>query len=123
MKRYKGSEIIKKVEDKEIKHGAKIKSDDGDTFTYDADDSTFYWEKNVGGDRVPIYTFLNHTFELIEDNTIDDIEELKEFELDEFINMGNSERFDRTMIEYSKINSILKWAKQADKEIKELKEK
>lgn len=71
MIRYKGSEIIKKVEDKEIKHGATIKSDDGDIFIYSAEDSTFYWEKRVGGERVPIYTFLNHTFELIEDNTID----------------------------------------------------
>ena len=63
-------------------------------------------------------------FELIEDEIdIDSIEEIEEFELDQFINMDNAERFDRTMIEYSKINSIIRWAKQADKEIKSIKEK
>lgn len=83
MIRYKGSEIIKKVEDKEIKHGATIKSDDGDIFIYSAEDSTFYWEKSVGGKRVPIYTFLNHTFELIEDNNIDDVLDRIDYRLNE----------------------------------------
>lgn len=64
-------------------------------------------------------------FELIEDETIDidSIEELDEFELDQFIIMDNAERFDRTMIEYSKINKLVQAVKQLNKEIKSIKEK
>ena len=54
---------------------------------YDEDDSTFYWEKSVGGYRVPIYTFLNHTFEIIEeqqDIDIANIQNLREMTYEEF---------------------------------------
>ncbi len=61
---------------------------------------------------------VDTTIKQLEDEIdIQEIEEMEEFKLDEFINMSNRERFDKTMIEYSKINKILQWAKQIDKKI------
>ena len=63
-------------------------------------------------------------FELIEDEIdIDSIIELEEFELDQFVTMDKNERFDRTMIEYSKINQLVQAVKQLNKEVKELENK
>ena len=60
-------------------------------------------------------------FEPLEDEIdIDSIIELEEFELDQFVTMDKSERFDRTMIEYSKINQLIQAVKQINKEVKEL---
>lgn len=68
---------MKALADGEIKNQTKIKSDDGDIFMYIADDSTFYWEKSIGGERVPIYTFLTHTFEILEEQQDIDIQRHK----------------------------------------------
>ena len=63
-------------------------------------------------------------FELIEDNTIDSIEELNHYTVISAIKGKTEENVDDELGKYSlAFNKLLKWAKQADKEIKELKEK
>ena len=113
MKVYKGYEILKSIADGEIKHFTKIKSDDGDIFIYDADDSTFYWEKRVGGDRVPIYSFLNHTFEVIED----EVKIIEELDKDRIENSSYS--YEHHFIE--KINEVIQVVNKHTEEIEKRK--
>lgn len=118
-KTYKGSEIIRKVENQEIKHFTKIRSNDGDVFIYNADDSTFYWEERVGGERVPVYTFLNHTFELIEDEI--NIQDIKLFEIDknDYIqtDLGAFKTRKMDIAFLNKINELIRVTKQLDKKL------
>ena len=73
-----------------------------------------------------ILSIVNKDFEIVQKQDkidIDSIIKLEEFELDQFVIMDNSERFDRTMIEYSKINQLVQAVKQLNKEVKELENK
>jgi hypothetical protein len=88
-----------------------------------------YYERSNGDDLLELCTIFNTgellsmEVELIEDEIdIDSIIELEEFELDQFVTMDKNERFDRTMIEYSKINQLVQAVKQLNKKVKELKE-
>lgn len=114
-KTYKGSELIRMVEDNQIKDLTRIKSDDGNIFIYCANDSTFYWSKSVGGERVPIYTFLNHTFVIIEEQQDIDIQGIEEFSeeyLKEELTHGEE-------ILGRKLNELVKAVKQQDRNIKD----
>lgn len=112
-KAYKGYKLIKAIAEGEIKHFTKIKSDDGDIFIYDADDSTFYWEKRAGGGRVTIYTLLNHTFELIEDE-VNIIEELNKDRIE-----NSSYSYEHHFIE--KINEVIQVVNKHTEEIEKRK--
>ena len=88
-----------------------------------------YYKRSNGDDLLELCTIFNTgellsmEVELIEDEIDkDSIIELEEFELDQFVTMDKNERFDRTMIEYSKINELVQAVKQLNKEVKELKE-
>lgn len=80
--------------------------------------------KNFMNEEFSDREYAELDFELIEDEIdIDNIIELEEFELDQFVTMDKSERFDRTMIEYSKINQLVQAVKQLNKEVKKLENK
>ena len=120
---YKGYELIKVIADGEIKEGSRFRIDGYKHIIEYNSGILYYIDDNF--DEVSSSVIINCIFELIEDETIDidSIEELDEFELDQFIIMDNAERFDRTMIEYSKINKLVQAVKQLNKEIKSIKEK
>lgn len=118
---YKGYELIKEIAEGNIEDGTRfvIKGGEFNDFcaTYENEEIVV----SMFGKKIKLttrYLINNCTFELIEDEiAIQDIEELEEFELDEFIKMDKSERFDRTMIEYNKINKLIRAMKQLDKKI------
>lgn len=123
--KYKGYELLKAIEDGEIEEGTEIfvtTSLDGrytNTSRAYIGHNDIYWKDT--NKQLPAYAFITGEFELIEDEIdIDSIIELEEFELDQFVTMDKNERFDRTMIEYSKINELVQAVKQINKEVKEL---
>lgn len=86
-------------------------------------------DEMAGGYFIPDYSYFvdkNNDFELIEEDTID-IDSIEEFKIDEnnFIQteLGAFKTRKMDIAFLNKINSIIRWAKQADKEIKEVKEK
>lgn len=119
-----GIELLRMIRDGELKENTKIEDDLGEKYIYKDDgcgNLTLYKEDIITKEYyTPDYSFFtakDNKFEIIEDKEIDieAIEEIEEFELDQFITMNNSERFDRTMIEYSKINELIKAVKQLNK--------
>lgn len=119
-------DLLKKIENGEnIPHKIKVYKE-----VFEWDSLEHYYRRSNGDDLLELCTIFNTRellsmeVELIEDETdIDSIIELEEFELDQFVTMDKSERFDRTMIEYSKINQLVQAVKQLNKEVKELENK
>lgn len=132
--KYKGLEIMQMISKGQIEDGTRFDFENnnfnGEVEYYNG---TLYWirfdenwnetgKKNLF-EMFNIQSTMVADFELIEDEIdIDSIIELEEFELDQFVTMDKNERFDRTMIEYSKINELVQAVKQLNKKVKELKE-
>ena len=120
--KYKGYELLKAIADGEIKEGSKVIAPNDIQYTYNGiafkDENGNFMNEEFLDREYAIFDF-----ELIEDEIdIDSIIEIEEFELDQFVTMDKNERFDRTMIEYSKINQLVQAVKQLNKKVKELKE-
>ena len=119
-------DLLNKIANGEIKQGTKIKYM-GMEFLYDFPNLCGIYK--VGGNTAfknSLFYFidasrLDNNIEIIEDNTIDNIEELEEFKYNEFVLMNREERFNKTINEYSIINKLVQAVKQLNKEIKELK--
>lgn len=111
---YKGYELMKAVSEGKLNLKQKVS-----TTSLDYKNCTIeFILKDIA------FNIMDLDFELIEDEIdIDSIIELEEFELDQFVTMDKNERFDRTMIEYSKINQLVQAVKQLNKEVKELENK
>lgn len=130
--KYKGLEIVQMISKGQIEDGTRFdfknNNFNGEVEYYNG---TLYWirfdenwketgKKNLF-EMFNIQSTMVADFEPLEDEIdIDSIIELEEFELDQFVTMDKSERFDRTMIEYSKINQLIQAVKQINKEVKEL---
>ena len=120
--KYKGYELLKAIADGEIKEGTKFKCLDEKPMEYYPDSNIYRYEHSnflgrFGGFN--ILSIVNKDFEIVqkqEEIDIDSIIELEEFELDQFVTMDKNERFDRTMIEYSKINELVQAVKQLNRE-------
>lgn len=117
MKTYKGYELIKAIEDGEIKEGSKFKIlRYREVITYIGRDE-FRDESN---ETIKACWFINTEFELIEENTID-IQRIEELETDRLINASKPSIINDEEIKVA-INKLTKVVKQLDREIKELKE-
>lgn len=125
--KYKGYELLKAIADGKIKDGTKFKCLNEKPMQYYTDSNIYRYEHGsllgrFGGFN--ILSIVNKDFEIVQKQDeidIDSIIELEEFKLDQFVTMDKFERFDRTMIEYSKINQLIQAVKQINKEVKELK--
>ena len=122
--KYKGYELLKAIANGEIKEGSLILFDSIIWIVDEYSDIVKYQKEHITlFNTYKAKEIAMSDFELIEDEIdIDSIIELEEFELDQFVTMDKSERFDRTMIEYSKINQLVQAVKQLNKKVKELKE-
>ena len=132
---YKGLEIMQMISKGQIEDGTRFDFENnnfnGEVEYYNG---TLYWirfdenwnetgKKNLF-EMFNIQSTMVADFEPLKDEIdIDSIIELEEFELDQFVTMDKNERFDRTMIEYSKINQLVQAVKQLNKEVKELENK
>lgn len=114
---YKGYELLKAIENREIKENTEFLTKNKTKIYYDG--SILRYKEAYCGIKANTeigMSWLKEEFELIEDEVdIDNIEELLKIEPYEA---------DKTdiVINRNKINELLKWAKQADKEIKSIKE-
>lgn len=115
---YKGYELLKAIENGEIKENTEFLTKNKTKIYYDG--SILRYKEAYCGIKANTeigMSWLKGEFELIKDNKvdIDSIEELLKIEPYEA---------DKTdiVINRNKINELLKWAKQADKEIKSIKE-
>lgn len=124
--KYKGYELLKAIADGEIKEGTKFRCLDEKPMEYYPDSNMYRYEHGnflgrFGGFN--ILSIVNKDFEIVqkqEEIDIDSIIELEKFEVDQFVTMDKNERFDRTMIEYSRINELVQAVKQLNKKVKEL---
>ena len=123
-KTYKGYQLIKAIADGEIKEGSRF-IDTYSEYIYRKDgmdeELTLYKKDEItGGCFIPDYSYFadnDNEFELIEEDTID-IDSIEELDIDTLHTNGfATDRIAR------KLNEVLQWAKQADKEIKKLSKK
>ena len=100
--KYKGYELLKAIADGEIKDGTKFKCLNEKPMQYYTDSNIYRYEHGsllgrFGGFN--ILSIVNKDFEIVQKQDeidIDSIIELEEFELDQFVTMDKSERFDKT---------------------------
>lgn len=106
-KTYKGWELMKAIEDGEIKDGSKFKTKEGNEIKWNGINFMFTHSAKYYMQEVNDITFLQESFELIEDEI--DIDNIKELE---------------GIVEYATeqdtINKLIQAVKQIDKRVKKL---
>lgn len=123
-KTYKGHELLKAIEDKEIKQGAKIEISNNTTKLI-FDGYTLRWENSLEIAWVSNFTNNNITFELIEEEEIDiqAIEEVNHYDIISVVEGKTVENINNELAKYSMMmNDLAKAIKQLDKRTRKEKE-